>query len=182
MDVCRVRPRHAKVSRMKKKQTTYDSALRVALRQPKNLAQAYKLLQCAAQEGDARAIYALGTWHFHGHYLPRNLKKGIHLIRQAADAGISDALYDLAVSYEKGVGVSRSEKRAAEYYLKAALAGDMNAWHEIGRCFYYGLGVTQNRRVSNVFLAHFERQKRELKVKKSGDMIRQKSRIALNAN
>jgi uncharacterized protein len=132
---------------------TYEKALQSALMQKKPSRGVYKLLLKAAEEGDARATYALATWHLHGtSFLRVDYVRGFELLKSSAKAGVAEASFDLAISYEKGVGTRRNLKRAFEAYVHAALLGDSQAFYEVGRMYCYGIGVSKNRRLADYWL------------------------------
>jgi len=143
----------------------YDVALREMRKKSPDSKKALKLLQIALKKGDARAAYALGTWHLFGAHVERNTRRAIELLSQAADANIPEALYDLGVCYEDGAGVRKSERKAYELYLRAAVWGDHQSVYEVGRCLFYGIGVQRNRTTARIWLSRakslgFPRQSR----------------------
>jgi TPR repeat protein len=136
----------------------YERALEKMNEDSPDLAMIANYLQIAADKGDPRAHYALGTWYLHGRFFKKNLRKAIAFIRYAAEREIPDALFDLAVCYEKGVGVPRKQNMAMELYLRAALAGEKKSLYEVGRCYYYGIGTEKNTRIANIWLDHARKQ------------------------
>jgi TPR repeat protein len=139
--------------------STYDAALREAQGKRANFSKAHLLLLRAHENGDARATYALATWHLYGRdpVVEKNLGKAVSLLKQASDANHADALHDLAVCYAKGAGIRKSKKKAALYYLRAAIHGDKQSAYEVGRCYWHGLGVTRDRNVARVWLDYAEK-------------------------
>jgi TPR repeat protein len=74
---------------------------------------------------DAGAIYALGTYHYHGHLsLLQDRNKAIELWKQAAKLGSSQANYQLGSIYREGGDL----KREKFHFEAAAMAG-----HEVAR-------------------------------------------------
>jgi TPR repeat protein len=134
----------------------YERATRLAqARKEKGLPQTkkvYELLLEAERRGDARAVYALATWHLHGSEFTKiNIRRATSMLRKAADGNVADANYDLAVSYEKGVGLKKSPQRAFEHYTKAALLGDAQSYVEVWRMLYWGIGTARNRRLARIW-------------------------------
>lgn len=134
----------------------YAEALKRMRRKNPALDEVADLLSAAHAAGDARATYALATWHLHGRFFRKSIRKAVALFRQAARHNVPDALFDLAICYELGEGVQKNEKTALELYLRAALQGDQQSVHEVGRCYYYGIGVKRDRDVADVWLARAE--------------------------
>lgn len=134
----------------------YDEALKMARRKSADLEHVALLLNEAREAGDARAAYALGTWHLHGRFFKKSVRKGVALLREAAQGNVADALYDLAVCYEEGTGVRKNVKKAAELYVRAALNGERQSIYEVGRCYYYGIGVAKDRSIARIWLDRAE--------------------------
>jgi len=132
----------------------YDLALEKARLANADLGEVANMLTEAHEAGDARATYALATWHLHGKFFKKNLRVALRLLRQAAGAGVPEALYHLAVCYEEGSGVATNRSKATELFLRAALAGETQSLYEVGRRYYHGLGVQQDRRIAWVWLDH----------------------------
>jgi len=120
-------------------------------------AEAFTLLEKAAEAGHAEAIYAIGTWYLSGDFVRKNFRQAIAYLQRASDLGHAAATYDLAVSYEKGKGVERDRSKAFSLYMKAALAGDGQATYEVGRCFWWGIGTARDRQAAEVWYKAFQR-------------------------
>ncbi len=129
----------------------YNEALKRMRKKDADLAEVAELLTAAHDTGDARATYALATWHLHGRHFTKNVRKALSLMKQAADQNVPDALFDLAVSYEKGEGLAANEKKAAALYLRAALQGEKQSVLEVARCYYHGIGVEKDRNIARVW-------------------------------
>ena len=130
----------------------YDKALEEASQPTADLKTVEALLIAAHEAGDARATYALATWHLHGKVFSKNTGRGLELLKIAAKHGVADALFDLAVCYETGEFVRKSTRKAAELYLRAALLGEKQSIYEIGRCYFYGIGVALDKIIARVWL------------------------------
>ena len=68
----------------------------------KNIEQAMKYYQMAADQQDLRAQYMLGILHMEGKEIPANYTKGMTILEDAAFKGNSQAQYALARIYEQG--------------------------------------------------------------------------------
>jgi TPR repeat protein len=135
----------------------YDRALKAALKAKQPTKKVYEMLVSAASGGDARAAYALATWHLHGtKFIKKDLRRGTNMLEQAASGNVPDACYDLAVSYEKGIIVKQSKRKAFEFYTRAALFGEHQSVYEVGRMYYHGIGTRKNLRLAEVWLSRAE--------------------------
>lgn len=139
----------------------YAEALRKVEEQEPDIDLVVKLLEKGMENGDYRAMYALGTWYLHGKNLPVDIKKGIGLIKDAAKNNLTDAMFDLAIAYEKGVGVPVDNEAAFQLYLRSALCGDVKSIYEVGRCYYYGLGVSKDEELGDVIIKIYEEKDSE---------------------
>jgi|SRR6185312_12499561 len=136
---------------------SYDAATKEMLKKRPDAKRGLRLLRRAHAAGDARAAYALATWHLFGvHDIEKDYRRAAELLMEAAKQNIPEALYDLAVSYEKGAGIRKSERKAYHLYVRAALWGDKQAIYEVGRCLFYGIGAKRDRRLADVWLARAE--------------------------
>lgn len=113
-----------------------------------NYKEAAQLLERASQFNNPEAIYALGTWYFHGKYFKRDRVKGFRLMLQAADLFHPNACYDVAASFELGSGIEKNLKKAFIYYMRAMILGDRQSIYEVGRCYYYGYGTNVNKDIA----------------------------------
>ena len=136
---------------------SFDAATREMLKKQPDAKRGLRLMRQALAKGDARAAYALATWHLFGaNGVEKDYRRAAELLTQAAEQNIPEALYDLAVSYGKGAGVRKSERRAYHLYVRAALWGDKQAIYEVGRCLFYGVGTKRDRRLADIWLARAE--------------------------
>lgn len=97
-----------------------------------------------ADEGDHRAMYALGSMYAAGHGVEQDYKEAYKWFSRAAKYGRPDAQYKLGVMYDEGVGVEQDYNKAGKYYSKAAKRGYPLAQYKLGLLYSNGHGVTQN--------------------------------------
>lgn len=143
---------------LKKDNSLYGQALKLATSAKPKLTQAAALLEMSHKQGDARATYALATWHLYGHagYV-KNLKVAFELLSVAANADIAESHFDLAVCYETGEGTKKNEKLAYRHYVAAALAEDKQALVEVGRCHYFGIGTKKAVELAEIWFRRAEK-------------------------
>ena len=91
---------------------------------PKDIAQARRWTERAAENGEKKAMHNLGLYYFEGTGGPRNLTIAAQWFQRAADLGLTDSQYNLARLYEGGFGVSQNPAEAYKWYLIAGRAGD----------------------------------------------------------
>jgi TPR repeat protein len=129
----------------------YQRALKAASGDNPDYEIAALLLDKAAKAGSSDALYALGSWYFHGRHFERDLEKGIAYWNQAADVGSTDAMLELGKFFEHDELGNKDLEKAFCYYLDAALRGNGQACYEICRFFYYGFFVPRSEKISDVW-------------------------------
>ena len=91
---------------------------------PKDLVEARRWTQRAAEGGDRKAMHNLALYYFEGVGGPKNLTNSSEWFRRASDLGLVDSQYNLARLYEEGFGVAQNPAEAYKWYLIASRAGD----------------------------------------------------------
>lgn len=97
-----------------------------------------------AENGDHRAMYALGSMYAAGHGVPMDLKEALKWLRKAASYGRPDAQYKIGVMYDRGLGLKQNYRKALSWYGKSAKNGFGMAQYKIGQMYIVGHGVKQN--------------------------------------
>ncbi len=105
---------------------------------------AAKKFKEAAEKGDHRAMYALGSMYAGGTGIEKDYKKAFKWFSSAAKYGRVDAQYKLGLMYEEGAGVTQNYKQAARLYSKVAKKGYAHAQFKFGMLYAKGNGVKQN--------------------------------------
>ena len=90
----------------------------------KDIAEARRWTERAAQAGDRRAMHNLGLYYFEGAGGAKNSTTAAQWFRRAAELGLADSQYNLARLYEEGMGVGKNGAEAYKWYLIAAKNGD----------------------------------------------------------
>ena len=91
---------------------------------PKDLVEARRWTERAAEGGDRKAMHNLALYSFEGVGGPKNLTNAAEWFRRAADLGLVDSQYNLARLYEGGFGVAQNPAEAYKWYLIAGRSGD----------------------------------------------------------
>ncbi|WP_232792779.1 peptidoglycan-binding protein [Caulobacter hibisci] len=95
--------------------------------QKKDLTEARRWYERAAQSGDASAMHNVGLFASRGQGGPENWTTAATWFRKAAEAGLVDSQFNLAQLYAKGRGVAQNPAEAYRWYLIAARSGDADA-------------------------------------------------------
>ena len=90
----------------------------------KDLDDARRWTERAAQAGDPKAMHNLALYYFEGTGGPKNTTTAAQWFHRAADLGLVDSQYNLGRLYEEGFGVSQNPAEAYKWYLIAAKSGD----------------------------------------------------------
>jgi TPR repeat protein len=97
-----------------------------------------------AENGDHRAMYALGSMYSAGHGVPQDYAEALKWFQRAAKYGRPDAEYKLGLMYFNGLGTEKDERKAINWFGKAAKKGLNTAQFRVGEMYAAGLGVQQN--------------------------------------
>jgi len=94
----------------------------------KDLGEARRWTQRAAEAGEPRAMHNLALYEFNGEGGAKDQADATHWFRRAAELGVIDSQYNLARLYENGgYGVGQNKAEAYKWYLIAANHGDHDA-------------------------------------------------------
>ena len=93
----------------------------------KDMVEARRWTERAAQGGDRKAMHNLALYYFEGQGGPKNSTTAAQWFRRAADLGLVDSQYNLGRLYEEGFGVSQNAAEAYKWFLIAGQAGDDDA-------------------------------------------------------
>jgi localization factor PodJL len=93
----------------------------------KDLSEARRWTERAAQSGEPTAMYNLASYLYAGEGGPKDPTAAADWFHRAADRGVVNSQFNLAQLYEKGYGVPLNPVEAYKWYLVAAAAGDPEA-------------------------------------------------------
>ena len=110
----------------------------------RDLPQAIRWFQRAAQHGHAEAQFNLGVIYDTGDGIRRDLEKAAEWYQKSARQGYAKAQFNLAVLYHTGDGVAKSDENAANWFRKAAEQGIAAAQNNVGTFYETGTGVEMN--------------------------------------
>jgi TPR repeat protein len=107
-----------------------------------------KLLDAAAEAGDAEALFLRGHGYYHGEDgRAQDYIKALENFLQAADAGHADAAISAGAMLHQGVGgnVRKDQHRAFELYQLAGELGSKDGWRNVVACYALGEGVPKSK-------------------------------------
>ncbi len=91
-------------------------ALLAALAAPASAGQHVAAIRTLAEQGDAKAQFALGTMYRDGQGVDRDYDEALSWWRRAAEQGVVDASFALGNAYSGGTGVARDSVLAYMWY------------------------------------------------------------------
>ncbi len=115
-----------------------------------NFYEARQIWETVADQGDARALYNLGTLYAEGRGVNLDLNNARTYWNQAADAGHVRAMHNLALAHIASASALDTSEAAIEYgqalrWLEQAAAdGFANSQYTLGKMYQYGLDVPQS--------------------------------------
>lgn len=110
-------------------------------------------LREAADSGDPRAMFEIGSRYADGRGVTADLAKAATWYERAAEMGLAPAQYRIGNLYEKGVGVERDLGKAKTWYQMAADQGNASAMHNLAVLFAMGGdGVRDNDSAARWFV------------------------------
>lgn len=80
-------------------------------------------LQPLADQGEARAQFALGAMYAEGWGVDKDVFQAVKWIQRAAEQGHEAAQFKMGLAYANGHGVRRNDTEALRWYLRAADQG-----------------------------------------------------------
>ncbi len=95
-------------------------------------------LREAAANGDALALFEIGSRYTEGRGVSPDLREAAKWYKYAADLGFAPAQYRLANFYEKGTGLDRDLSKAMNWYQMAAEQGNASAMHNLAVLYAMG--------------------------------------------
>ena len=105
---------------------------------------ALRLCRPLAEQGDAKAEFALGFMYTNGEGVQQDYTEAALWYRQAADQGYARAQSALGFLYNFGRGVPQDYVQAVKWYRKAAEQGDAFGQASLGFLYELGDGLPQN--------------------------------------
>ena len=91
---------------------------------PRDLSQARKWTEAAANGGNVRAMHDLAVFYAQGDGGPQSYAAAVNWFRKAAEFGVVDSQYNLGVLYERGIGIDPNPTEALVWFKIAARGGD----------------------------------------------------------
>lgn len=98
-------------------------------------------LSSAADQGDAKAAYAVGMRYTQGLGESQNYAVGLDYFKTAAELGMKEAQYMLGMGYYLGRGTAVDYSAARRWLGAAAAQGEVGAMRSLGEIYYNGYGT-----------------------------------------
>lgn len=112
----------------------------------------YMSLLVASENGDVRAMLALGLLYEQGRGTARNFTSALRCYERAAFAGSAEGWFRLGAAQEVGLGAEADPRKAAESWRRGADMGFAPAQHGYARLLLTGTGVARDERQGIAFL------------------------------
>ncbi|MBQ3552606.1 MAG: sel1 repeat family protein [Clostridia bacterium] len=109
-----------------------------------NYAEAYRLMERAAEAGNKKALFAFATMHENGKGCPVDEKKALYWYEKAAKLNDRAAQFRCGWFYFKGIGCQKDEQKAIFWMEKSAEQGYADAQFVCGVMYFNGNGCTAN--------------------------------------
>lgn len=123
----------------------------------RDFASAWKELEPLAKQGNADAMFLVGSMHHMGMGVPPSYKDAAEWYRKAADAGKLDAIFTMGVVYEGGIGLPRNGKESFAWYKKSADRGFYPGQLKVANMYAKGQGTKKDPAASYLWYAIAER-------------------------
>ena len=103
----------------------------------KNYKTALEYYKKAAELGNDKAMYYIGSIYYCGHKnIPKDYNEAMKWYKKAAEFGYAYAMTAIGLMYESGYGVNQDYNKAIEWYKKAANLCDVVAEKALERLIY----------------------------------------------
>jgi TPR repeat protein len=112
----------------------------------------------AANNGDSRSMFSLGSLYMRGTGVPQDNTQAYAWFRRAAEAGLPQAQYNVAFMLEQGSGVDSDPAAALEWYAKSARNGLPQAQAAYASRLWDGRGTEANPELAARFFESAARQ------------------------
>lgn len=123
-------------------QEDYDAGKRAYL--AGDYAEAVRIWQPLADEGNKYAQFSLGSLYFEGSGVEKSMESSAKWFRLSADQGYAPAQFNLGNAYKHGNGVEQDDLKAADWWRKAAEQEFADAQFNLATQYYFGRGVEKN--------------------------------------
>ncbi len=97
-----------------------------------------------AEQGDAKAQYAIGEMYEKGRGIERNPRQAFSWYSKATQKGNMKAEYKLGVAYLNGNGIRKNYQKAHNWLKKSSNKGYVRAQYYLGTLYENGLGTAQD--------------------------------------
>ena len=127
-------------------QEDYDAGKRAYL--TADYAEALRIWQPLADDGNKFAQFSLGSLYFEGAGVEKSYTESASWFQAAAEQGYAPAQFNLGNAYKHGNGVEQDDPKAAEWWRKAAEQDFAPAQFNLGTQYYFGRGVPKDEEIA----------------------------------
>tara|TARA_R110002074_G_C12552884_1_gene666781 strand:- start:3386 stop:4060 length:675 start_codon:yes stop_codon:yes gene_type:complete len=132
------------------------------------------------ENGDAGAVYVLGTVYLDGLVTETDYSKAIALLKKSALRGEVRAQFELGTLYDDGIGVARNAEVAVFWYTLASTQNDSGAEFNLATHYWDGDGVEADKSLAYAYyhlaVAHSIPEKLLLAVEQFADTLTEDQR------
>jgi hypothetical protein len=114
----------------------------------KDLKEAFKYFNAAAEKGHPRAANYVGFMHKNGEGTSVNFPAAIQWYQKSAELGYAAAMNNLGTMFREGSGVSVDYQEAMKWFTKGAEGGNAQAMTSVGFLLERGMGVTKDAKLA----------------------------------
>ena len=107
-------------------------------------AAAFESFRALAEQGHARAQFALGIMYAKGDGMRRDEAEAVRWYRRAAEQDHAEGQVGLGMMYDQGYGVPQDYMTAVRWYRRAAEQGHAEGQIRLGLMYGQGNGVSQD--------------------------------------
>ncbi|HEB94260.1 MAG TPA: sel1 repeat family protein [Gammaproteobacteria bacterium] len=97
-----------------------------------------------AEQGDAKAQYAIGEMYEKGRGVEKDPRQAFSWYSKATQQGNMRAEYKLGMAYLNGIGIRKNYRKAHDWLNKSSNQGYARAQYSLGTLYENGLGMTQD--------------------------------------
>ena len=114
----------------------------------KDLKKAYYWYSEAADLGNEKATYYVGTMSIKGIGTTKNVPRGLRTLETLAENGHFPSIYNIAKTYKKGYKIAKNHEVAVRWFAMAAQEGHVNSMYELADSYDKGFGVDRDAKAA----------------------------------
>ncbi len=120
----------------------------------KNLSEAERWYEKAAELGNVRAMNSLGVMYHNGEGKTQNYSKANEWYFKAVALGGRSSMRNLGINYKYGQGVSQNFQEAFNWFYSAAMAGHREAMAQVAFMYFNGQGANKDKESAREWIGY----------------------------